>query len=62
MAAHAFKFQTVVAPDGIIHHIYGPVNGRRHDIYVLRESNLMSLLDDNPAYHNKLIYGDPAYG
>lgn len=59
---HAFKFQTVVAPDGIICHVYGPVDGRRHDIYMLRESGLMALLEDNPAFHNKLIFGDPAYG
>ncbi|KAE9023074.1 hypothetical protein PF010_g14479 [Phytophthora fragariae] len=59
---HAFKFQTVVAPDGIICHAYGPVDGRRHDIYMLRESGLMSLLEGSRAFHNKLIYGDPAYG
>eukprot|EP00644_Phytophthora_capsici_P014658 jgi/Phyca11/128795/e_gw1.78.45.1 len=59
---HAFKFQTVVAPDGIICHVYGPVDGRRHDIYMLRESGLMGLLEANPLFHNKLIFGDPAYG
>ncbi|EGZ08565.1 hypothetical protein PHYSODRAFT_340308 [Phytophthora sojae] len=59
---HAFNFQTVVAPDGMICHVYGLVDGRRHDIYMLRESGLMSLLEGNDAFHNKLIYGDPAYG
>ncbi|KAE9343150.1 hypothetical protein PF008_g9812 [Phytophthora fragariae] len=49
---HAFKFQTVVAPDGMICHVYGPVDGRRHDIYMLRESGLMSLLEGNDAFHN----------
>lgn len=56
------KRQTVVAPDGIIFHVYGPVDGRRHNIYMLRENGLMSLLEDNPAFHNKLIYGDLVYG
>lgn len=59
---HAFKFQTVVAPDGMICHLYGPVDGRRHDIYMLRQSGLPELLEGNPAFHGKLVYGDPAYG
>ncbi|ETO66295.1 hypothetical protein F444_16437 [Phytophthora nicotianae P1976] len=59
---HAFKFQTVVAPDGIICHLFGPVDGRRHDIYMLRQSGLPELLEDNLEFHGKLVYGDPAYG
>ncbi|ETP37297.1 hypothetical protein F442_14888 [Phytophthora nicotianae P10297] len=59
---HAFKFQTVVAPDGIICHLFGPVDGRRHDIYMLRQSGLPEMLEDNSEFHGKLVYGDPAYG
>ena len=28
---HAIKFQSVVTPDGLISHLYGPIEGRRHD-------------------------------
>ncbi|OWY97709.1 hypothetical protein PHMEG_00031699 [Phytophthora megakarya] len=59
---HAFKFQTVVDPDGIICHLFGPVDGRRHDIYMLRESGLPHVLEGNTDFLGKLIYGDPAYG
>ena len=37
---HAIKFQAVAAPDGLIVHLYGPVEGRRHDAAVLAESGL----------------------
>ncbi|OWZ12983.1 hypothetical protein PHMEG_00013767 [Phytophthora megakarya] len=59
---HAMKFQTVVTPDGLISHLFGPVDGRRHDMFMLNESGLKFKLEGNPAFHNKLIYGDPAYG
>ncbi|XP_055356897.1 uncharacterized protein LOC129601996 [Paramacrobiotus metropolitanus] len=29
---HALKFQSVVAPDGLIINMFGPVEGRRHDV------------------------------
>ncbi|KAE9124044.1 hypothetical protein PF002_g7954 [Phytophthora fragariae] len=60
---HAMKFQTVVTPDGIISHLFGPVDGRRHDLFILNQSGLKTQLEINPSFHNnKLIYGDPAYG
>eukprot|EP00171_Calliarthron_tuberculosum_P001528 IDg1528t1 len=36
---HALKYQSVTAPDGLILHAYGPVEGRRHD-WTLYGSNL----------------------
>ncbi|GMF40638.1 unnamed protein product [Phytophthora fragariaefolia] len=59
---HATKFQTLVTPDGLISHLFGPVDGRRHDMFMLNKSGLKRELETNPAFHNKLIYGDPAYG
>ncbi|KAE8969771.1 hypothetical protein PR003_g28223 [Phytophthora rubi] len=59
---HAMKSQTVVTPDGIISHLFGPVDGRRHDLFMLNQSGLKQHLENNSAFHNKLIYGDPAYG
>jgi hypothetical protein len=59
---HGFKFQTIVTPDGIIAHFFGPVDGRRHDIYMLRLSGIEEVLEKNSAFHGKVVYGDPAYG
>ncbi|ETV64039.1 hypothetical protein H257_19020 [Aphanomyces astaci] len=47
---HAIKFQTVVTPDGLISHVFGPIEGRRHDLTLLRK------------FRGYIIYGDPAYG
>jgi hypothetical protein len=57
---HALKFQSIVTPDGIVLHFFGPVEGRRHDLTLMRESKLDDLFDDPRArgYH---IYGDAAY-
>ena len=37
---HAIKFQSIVAPDGIIIHLFGPEAGSRHDAYVFQRSGL----------------------
>lgn len=37
---HGIKFQTVVTPDGIIAHVYGPLEGRRHDMIMVVISSL----------------------
>ncbi|KAF0731276.1 hypothetical protein Ae201684P_011837 [Aphanomyces euteiches] len=59
---HAFKYQTIVTPDGLISHVFGPVDGRRHDIFMLNESGLKDVLEANAVFHKKIVYGDPAYG
>ena len=41
---HALKFQSVVTPNGLIANLYDPVEGRRHDCSLLRESGLMEQL------------------
>ena len=61
---HCLKFQSVVAPNGLIANLYGPIAGRRHDAFMLSVSNLQSKLtaitmQDGSPY---VIYGDPAYG
>lgn len=40
------KFQGAVTPDGLMLHLYGPVEGRRHDLSMLRESNLIAHISD----------------
>ncbi|THU89275.1 hypothetical protein K435DRAFT_572148, partial [Dendrothele bispora CBS 962.96] len=61
---HALKYHCLVTPDGIIAHVFGPIEGRRHDETLFKESGLSDILaahfwtqDRRPLF----IYGDPAY-
>ena len=38
---HALKFQSAVAPNGILANLYGPGEGRRHDSAILAMSGLV---------------------
>ena len=61
---HCLKYHALMSPDGIVIHIYGPVDGRRHDKTVYKESGLASLLEKHlwtPDRQPLYIYGDPAY-
>lgn len=61
---HALKFQSVAIPNGLIANLYGPVEGRRHDAGMLKDSNLVSILERvavTPAGQTLCLYGDPAY-
>jgi nuclease HARBI1 len=60
---HCLSYQAVTAPDGLCTHFWGPMEGRRHDAAMLRESQLMNYLDQQGAtFDGRFIYGDPAYG
>lgn len=59
---HATKFQTLSTPDGIISHVYGGIEGRCHDITLLRRSGLQAALESNDRFRGFFIFGDPAYG
>ena len=41
--AHALKFQSVALPNGLLGSLFGPIEGRHHDCYLLRESHLPKL-------------------
>jgi DDE superfamily endonuclease len=41
------KFQVVSAPDGLILHIFGPVEGRRHNMTLYRESGIDFMLQSS---------------
>ena len=61
---HSIKFQYVVAPNGIVANIYGPVEGKRHDSGMLAESGLLNEFQQHSFAPNGdplCIYGDPAY-
>ncbi|XP_028410541.1 uncharacterized protein LOC114533238 [Dendronephthya gigantea] len=61
---HCIKFQSVHAPNGLIANMFGPVEGRRHDAFILGVSNLADKLCRirQPNGEPYIIYGDPAYG
>ena len=62
---HAIKFQAIALPNGLVGNLFGPIEGRRHDSFMLAESGL---LQDLQRFSNcpltglpLCIYGDPAY-
>ena len=59
---HGVKFQTLAAPDGMIVHMWGGIEARRHDCTMLARSKLCERLLSEPAFEGYFIYGDPAYG
>lgn len=61
---HSLKFQSVAIPNGLVANLYGPVEGRRHDAGMLKDSGLLTSLQryaHNPRGDILCIYGDPAY-
>ncbi|XP_028410992.1 uncharacterized protein LOC114533621 [Dendronephthya gigantea] len=61
---HAIKFQSVSLPNGLIAHLYGPVEGKKHDASMLAQSGLLADLERfafSEAGQPMCIYGDPAY-
>ena len=61
---HAIKFQSVVAPNGFIANLYGPVEGKKQDSAMLTMSNLYNQLVQCSRTANGeilCINGDPAY-
>ena len=61
---HSLKYQSVAAPNGLIANMFGPVEGRRHDSGMLRDSNLYNQLlqySHAPNGTALCIYGDRAY-
>ncbi|KAF0731430.1 hypothetical protein Ae201684P_007059 [Aphanomyces euteiches] len=57
---HSLKFQIVTLANGLIMAIYGPVERRRHDIVLLRSSDIGAKWQAC-APPGMFIYGDPAY-
>ncbi|GMF20172.1 unnamed protein product [Phytophthora fragariaefolia] len=60
--SHAVKYQAVTTPDGIIVHMFGPAQGRAHDLTLLEDSDLENIIGRDRRFHGYLLYGDPAYG
>ena len=61
---HSLKFQSVVAPNGLIANLFGPVEGKRHDAAMLNQSVLLQQLQQfsiSPGGWPLCIYGYPAH-
>ena len=56
---HGLKYQSAVVPNGMIAELAGPFPSRRHDSWVLGQSNILVRLENLPG--NVYGYGDPAY-
>ncbi|ETI40954.1 hypothetical protein F443_13791 [Phytophthora nicotianae P1569] len=59
---HALKFQTLVTPDGLISHLFGPYAGRNHDIKMYRESKIADTIRLDSRFRGFRVFGDCAYG
>ena len=59
-----FHLQSLLTPNGLIAHMFGPIEGRRHDAFMLSESGLQSKLQHLNQANGQpyVLYGDPAYG
>ena len=65
MCAHAiFYMQSVETPNGLIANMFGPIEGRRHEAFMLSVSGLEDQLKqfNQPNGDPFVLYGDPAYG
>ena len=60
---HSLKYQSVVSPDGMMSHFFGPMEGRRHDSALYYESGLDEQLQLIYSANGEVmcIYGDSAY-
>lgn len=61
---HCLKYHILISPDSLIIHVYGLVDGCRHDETVFKESGLAALLEKHfwtPDNHPLFIYDNPAY-
>jgi len=61
---HCLKYHAVLSPDGLLIHVYGPVDGCRHDKTVFKQSGLSDLLIKHfwdPNGNSLYLYGDLGY-
>ena len=64
---HVQKFQAIMTPFGIMVHLYGPIEGQRHDARILRMTGLLDQLAQHIPRRCPnpddvfVLYGDSAY-
>ena len=50
---HCLKYHAIVTPDGLISHLFGPVDGTRNDAFLWYESNLPRILQQHARGPNR---------
>jgi nuclease HARBI1 len=57
------KWQVITTPDGMLFHIFGPYEGRRHDMHLYTESGLDDILNENILIDGvqHYLFGDSGY-
>lgn len=60
---HGLKFQSIVAPNGLIVDLFGPCLARRSDSYMLNQSRFIGRMEALCRHEGTIyyVYGDPAY-
>lgn len=60
---HCLTYQTITTPDGLIFHLFGPVEGRKPDAYMYSESGMDDMLRENTTIEGTqyYLYADKAY-
>ena len=60
---HACKWQGIMLPNGIMPLPFGPINGNRHDSFMLERSQLVRIMRRICRHQGRTfcMYGDPAY-
>ena len=53
---HSIKFQSVVAPKGLVANLYGPVEGKRHDSGMLAQSRLLAVFPWPIGQHSLYLW------
>jgi DDE superfamily endonuclease len=60
---NCLKFQAISAPDGLVLHLFGPMEGRRYDMFLYNASGIDQVLQTTLSISGRqyYIYGDVAY-
>jgi hypothetical protein len=58
---HRIKFQDIVCLDGLCVHVFGPIEGSRHDMTLVHRSNLLSFMKETKPFKNYMFYADKSY-
>jgi hypothetical protein len=57
---HCIKFQGAMLANGLVVSLHGPIEGRRHDSFILTDSKIANLLKTH--FPQRYLYGDAGYG
>jgi hypothetical protein len=57
---HSIKFQSWVTPDGLISHLFGPVPGARHDLFMFDMSGVEEIMSE-PEFNMYCLFSDQGY-